>query len=194
MMDSPIGVLLLVGEDEPERAVRGRTDSGNDVSVAGLYTAEHVRLPTPPGDRDDAAFARATEELTEYFEGQRRDFDVCLNPRGTEFQRHVWSALRSIPFGHTASYADIAAAVGRPSAVRAVGAANGRNPISIIVPCHRVVGSNGALTGYAGGLEAKNWLLTHERAVAGLASAGSPSNAVSAVSAGSASGVRLSGQ
>jgi methylated-DNA-[protein]-cysteine S-methyltransferase len=105
---------------------------------------------------------QAMQQLAEYFDGTRRVFDLPLRPEGTEFQRRVWGQLLQVPFGQTVSYQDIARAIGRPRAVRAVGAANGRNPISIVVPCHRVVGSDGGLTGYGGGLWRKEWLLRHE--------------------------------
>ncbi len=106
----------------------------------------------------------AKEQLHEYFKGQRKDFDLPLDPKGTAFQQQVWQALLTIPFGQVASYSDMAQSIKNPKAVRAVGAANGKNPISIIVPCHRVIGANGTLTGYAGGLERKQWLLQHESA------------------------------
>ena len=106
-------------------------------------------------------------ELAEYFDGDRTEFSVPLAPAGTDFQRGAWVALRRIPFGETRSYGEQAKAIGRPTAVRAVAKANGDNPIAIIVPCHRVVGSDGKLTGYAGGLHRKRFLLDHERAVAG---------------------------
>ena len=106
-------------------------------------------------------------QLGEYFEGHRQDFDLPLDPTGTEFQLSAWTALRSIPFGTTVSYGEQAEQMGDKRKARAVGAANGRNPISIIVPCHRVVGSNGSLTGFAGGIDTKDWLLIHERRVAG---------------------------
>jgi len=105
---------------------------------------------------------RAAAQLAEYFAGARRDFDVPLAPRGTGFQQRVWRELAKIPYGQTRSYGELARSLGRPTASRAVGAANGRNPISILVPCHRVVAGTGALTGYAGGLAAKRWLLEHE--------------------------------
>lgn len=105
---------------------------------------------------------RAAAQLAEYFAGERAEFDIPLAPRGTGFQRLVWAALEQIPFGETRSYGELAAGLGRPSASRAVGAANGKNPISILVPCHRVIAGSGALTGYAGGLAAKRWLLAHE--------------------------------
>jgi methylated-DNA-[protein]-cysteine S-methyltransferase len=111
-------------------------------------------------------------QLAEYFRGTRRAFDLPLDFHGTDFQKQVWSSLLSIPFGETRSYLDVARAVGNPAAVRAVGAANGRNPISIIAPCHRVIGTNGGLTGFGGGLEAKAWLLAHESPQRNLLAAG----------------------
>jgi len=102
------------------------------------------------------------QQLTEYFRGARKTFDLPLDPKGTQFQKSIWACLIQIPFGKTISYRDIADMVNNPKAVRAVGGANGRNPIGIIVPCHRVVGANGTLTGYAGGIERKLWLLEHE--------------------------------
>lgn len=102
------------------------------------------------------------EQLTEFFAGQRQQFDLPLDPQGTEFQRQVWQALAAIPFGETRSYGQLAEGLGRKGAQRAVGAANGRNPISIVIPCHRVIGSDGSLTGYAGGMGRKQWLLAFE--------------------------------
>ena len=110
----------------------------------------------------DALLAQAREELLAYFDGRLRDFTVPLAPNGTEFQRRVWTELTKIPFGATISYARLARRVSNAAAVRAVGAANGRNPIPIIVPCHRVIGSDGSLTGFGGGLHRKQWLLKHE--------------------------------
>ena len=107
--------------------------------------------------------ARAAAQLREYFAGERTMFDLPLAPDGTGFQRIVWEALERIPYGVTRTYGELAAAIGRPAASRAVGSANSRNPISIIVPCHRVIGANGTLTGYAGGMRAKQWLLDHEQ-------------------------------
>lgn len=112
--------------------------------------------------------ALAARQLDEYFAGERREFDLPLAPRGTGFQERVWRALLAIPFGVTRSYGELARTIGRPSASRAVGAANGKNPIAIIVPCHRVIGANGTLTGYGGGLPIKRWLLEHEAKLAGL--------------------------
>jgi methylated-DNA-[protein]-cysteine S-methyltransferase len=103
------------------------------------------------------------EQLAEYFEGKRREFSLKLNPRGTDFQKRVWAELEKIPYGKTVSYGDIARAVGNPAAVRAVGGANGRNHIVVIIPCHRVIGSDGSLTGFGAGLWRKEWLLNHER-------------------------------
>jgi methylated-DNA-[protein]-cysteine S-methyltransferase len=112
--------------------------------------------------RDDPILMACARQLKEYFDGTRRHFDLPLEPRGTEFQLRVWEALTQIPYGQTRSYRDIALAIGKPTAVRAVGAANGRNPLPIVVPCHRVIGSDGSLTGFAGGLEAKTRLLQLE--------------------------------
>jgi methylated-DNA-[protein]-cysteine S-methyltransferase len=114
------------------------------------------------GERDEL-LDRAIEEVDEYLAGKRTAFSIPLAAEGTAFQRDVWNALRAIPFGETRSYADVAAAIGRPKAVRAVGAANGRNPLGIVVPCHRVIGADGSLTGYAGGMERKKFLLDLER-------------------------------
>ena len=152
LIESPIGELLVTGEvvDGP-------------LNVTRLYTPGHGRRVDQAWVRDDEAFTELVRQLGEYFAGDRRDFDLSANAPGTAFQQLVWDELRRIDYGHTASYGEVAAAIGAPSASRAVGGANGRNPISIIVPCHRVVGSNGLLTGYAGGLSAKSWLLEHER-------------------------------
>ncbi len=149
-IDSPLGHLRLVGNDEV---------------LTGLYLADHQRCPAPSKDwsEHNEVLEPVCRQLGEYFAGERSEFDVPMRLEGTPFQVEVWGALRSIPYGTTASYADIARAVGRPSAVRAVGAANGRNPISIIVPCHRVIGADGTLTGYGWGVDRKAWLLAHER-------------------------------
>lgn len=149
-VDSPIGPLTLVN--------RGG-------ALAGVYMSEHKHSPEPStfGPRVDDGFGEVQRQLAEYFEGERTEFTVSLDLRGTPFQRQVWEALRTIPYGQTWSYRGLAEALGRPKAVRAVAAANGKNPISIVVPCHRVVGSNGALTGYAGGLERKRMLLDLEK-------------------------------
>ena len=148
-MDSPIGELTLTGD--------GR-------ALTGVYM-ERPGGPNPEWMRDDDGLAEARRQMEAYFAGALTSFDLPLAPRGTPFQEQVWGALRSIPYGKTASYRDIAVQVGNPTAVRAVGAANGRNPIAIIVPCHRVIGADGSLTGYGGGMERKRWLLDLEARV-----------------------------
>ena len=151
IVDSPVGELTLVGHGD---------------ALSGVYFPEHVRRPATDtfGPRDDAAFPLAVAQLTEYFAGTRTTFDLELAPRGNGFQRKVWAQLIEIPYGQTRTYGQLALALGDPGLARAVGAANGQNPLSIIVPCHRVVGSNGQLTGYAGGLARKAFLLELEAA------------------------------
>lgn len=149
---SPVGTLTLVASDVGLAAVLWLDDRSGRVPL-GRIAAD--------GDANPHLRA-AAEQLAAYFAGYRRSFAVPLDMRGTSFQRDVWTALTTIPFGETRSYRDIAKAIGRPAACRAVGAANGRNPVSIIVPCHRVIGTGGSLIGFAGGLEAKRWLLAHE--------------------------------
>ena len=148
----------------------GRLIVASDGSaVAGVWMAN----ASPSDDRweqqrgTDPVLAEARRELLAYFDGTLREFRVPLAPNGTAFQRRVWTALTNIPYGTTTSYADLARRLGNLTAVRAVGAANGRNPIPIIVPCHRVIGSDGSLTGFGGGLDRKRWLLHHEGALAG---------------------------
>lgn len=119
-------------------------------------------MPEVRACHDDIPLTAARRQLTAYFDSQLQAFDLPLAPAGTRFQRQVWQALRNIPFGQTQSYGELAQRIGRPKASRAVGLANGRNPISIIIPCHRVIGANGNLTGYGGGIECKQWLLQHE--------------------------------
>ncbi len=151
-LDSPLGVLTLVASDVGLVAVLWPDDDPRRVPLTAIV------------QHDDHPILRAaTAQLTAYFAGERRVFDVPLDMRGTDFQKAVWAALLTIPYGETRSYGTIALALGRPDASRAVGAANGRNPISIIVPCHRVVGSTGKLTGFAGGMTAKARLLALER-------------------------------
>lgn len=120
------------------------------------------RVNSPADATSNSIGQEAAQQLSEYFAGERTCFDLPLDLRGTEFQKQVWESLATIPFGQTVSYAEQAERVGRPSAVRAVAAANGKNPVSIVLPCHRVIGSDGSLTGYAAGLDAKRWLLAHE--------------------------------
>lgn len=155
-IDSPVGELRIVASDLGVRAVLWPDD------------VDRVPVPTDVATGDaHPVLAVAARELAEYFAGDRQEFDVALDPEGTEFQHQAWRALRSIPYGETVSYGEQAERMGDKNKARAVGAANGKNPISIIVPCHRVVGSNGTLTGFAGGLETKQWLLAHEQRVAG---------------------------
>ncbi|HEY1175032.1 MAG TPA: methylated-DNA--[protein]-cysteine S-methyltransferase [Phytomonospora sp.] len=150
VVGSPIGELTLVGEGD---------------ALVGIYMEEqrhHPGLETF-GPRDGEGFDTVTAQLAEYFDGKRSTFDVPLRMHGTPFQREVWNELLDIPAGETRTYGELAARLGRPAASRAVGLANGKNPISIIVPCHRVVGANGSLTGYGGGLPRKRFLLELER-------------------------------
>lgn len=148
-IESPVGRLMLAGDSE------------------GLLSISFMegRHPTPPEESwlvDDRPFGDAAEQLQAYFDGNLREFNLRLVPRGTQFQLQVWSALREIPYGTTISYAELARRIGKPKAVRAVGAANGKNPLAIVVPCHRVIGSNGSLTGYGGGMRNKEYLLALE--------------------------------
>jgi methylated-DNA-[protein]-cysteine S-methyltransferase len=153
-MPSPVGPLTLVAHDDALIAVLWPEELDGRVRFEQdpVETAQHPVLDL------------AVTQLDEYFEGSRRSFALPLEPRGTDFQRLVWWSLAEIPFGETSTYGKQAANIGRPTAVRAVGAANGRNPLSIVLPCHRIVGADGKLTGFAGGIETKRWLLDHERA------------------------------
>ena len=151
--DSPVGKLTLIGSDKGLAAILWENDKPGRVRVKGEIE-----------DNDHLILLEAQRQLNEYFQGKRNSFSVPLDPIGTEFQKDVWKALASIPYGQTRTYGDIAKQLGNPSAVRAVGAANGRNPISIILPCHRVIGASGDLTGFAGGLETKAYLLSLEGA------------------------------
>ncbi|HEX3647112.1 MAG TPA: methylated-DNA--[protein]-cysteine S-methyltransferase [Pseudonocardiaceae bacterium] len=149
VVDSPTGPLTLVADDGV---------------LTGLYMDQQRHRPVQEtfGDPDAGQFGQVIEQLAEYFDGGRREFDVPLALHGTDFQRTVWQALRTIRYGETLSYGQLADRIGRPTASRAVGLANGKNPISIIVPCHRVIGSTGDLTGYGGGLDRKRQLLALE--------------------------------
>jgi methylated-DNA-[protein]-cysteine S-methyltransferase len=149
-MESPVGTLTLT-------AVDGR--------LTGLHMdgQRHAPASSVDWERDDAGLADVAEQLEAYFAGSREEFDVALDLQGTDFQCEVWAGLLGIPYGETVSYGELARRVGRPGASRAVGLANGRNPVAIIVPCHRVIGADGTLTGYGGGLDRKVWLLDHER-------------------------------
>ena len=146
----PIGDLEIVASDQGLVAVLWQDDDRWAFGKAHLG--------------GNAVTAAAEIQLKEYFAGERTEFDLPLDLRGTEFQESVWRSLADIPYGTTVSYGEQAQRLGRPSSVRAVASANGSNPVSIVLPCHRVIGSNGKLTGYAGGLDAKQWLLTHEGA------------------------------
>jgi methylated-DNA-[protein]-cysteine S-methyltransferase len=160
---SPVGRLVLIASDAGLRAVLW---DGDDPARAGLGTA-----PLHETDHPSPVLAETRRQLDAYFAGARTSFDLPLDLQGTPFQQEAWRALAEIPFGETRSYARQAARLGRPKAFRAVGAANGRNPLSIVLPCHRVIGSDGSLTGFAGGIETKRWLLEHERAVVAARSA-----------------------
>lgn len=147
---SPLGDLTLVATDG---------------SLTGLYFRHHWHRPGPAtfGSRDSTGFGDVTEQLGEYFGGQREDFDLPTDPRGDEFQHRVWALISRIPYGQTTSYGELARQLGGGTAAKDVGQAVGRNPLSVIVPCHRVVGKDGQLTGYAGGLARKRFLLDLER-------------------------------
>jgi methylated-DNA-[protein]-cysteine S-methyltransferase len=156
-MSSPVGRLTLVATDNGLAAILWKNDRPG-----------RVRLNVAAEMNDHPVLVETERQLEEYFAGRRTEFALTLDPSGTPFQRRVWDALRTIPFGETRSYAQIATQIGHPTAMRAVGAANGRNPLSIVVPCHRVVGSTGALTGFAGGLDVKAYLLALESGLPSL--------------------------
>ena len=147
---SPIGQLLLAG-------------SADALQVIGFPHGDKARRADIGWERYDEPFKKTARQLNEYFAGDRQEFELDLAPDGTTFQVEVLEALRGIPYGETCTYRDIAVAVGRPKAVRAVGNANGRNPLPIVIPCHRVIGSDGSLTGFGGGIEAKRYLLDIEQ-------------------------------
>ncbi|NQX76249.1 methylated-DNA--[protein]-cysteine S-methyltransferase [Gilvibacter sp.] len=146
-LDSPLGTLLLEG------------DADGIQKLSALDTAESPSAEIPEPLQD------AARQIQDYFKGNRNDFDLKLNPQGTAFQQQVWKQLLEIPFGKTTSYMDMAKSLGDPKTIRAAASANGKNPIMIIIPCHRVIASDGGLTGYAGGLWRKQWLLEHESPV-----------------------------
>jgi methylated-DNA-[protein]-cysteine S-methyltransferase len=155
VLDTPLGAMPCV-----------RDDVG--ITLLLLPRGRNAMRPAPEWLRDDAAFADVRGQLGEYFAGERTEFDLPLHLVGSTFQRSVWAALLEIPFGETTSYGAIANRLGQPGAARAVGLANGQNPVPIIVPCHRVIGADGSLTGYGGGLDTKRWLIAHEAARTGL--------------------------
>ncbi len=153
--DSPVGRLLLAG-------------SRHALKVVGFSQGSRARGVEDDWERYDEPFRRVKRQLSEYFDGDRRSFDLALAPDGTDFQRAVWQALLTVPYGATRSYRDVAEQIGHAKAVRAVGAANGANPIPLIIPCHRVIGADGSLTGFGGGLDTKRYLLDLERSHSGL--------------------------
>jgi methylated-DNA-[protein]-cysteine S-methyltransferase len=149
-MESPVGTLLL---------------RGDGASLIGMFMQKQRYRPELPDNciRDHGLFGAVAKQISAYFAGELQAFDLPLAPQGTAFQKLVWQGLLDIPFGATESYGALAKRIGHDGAARAVGLANGHNPIGIIIPCHRVIGANGSLTGYGGGIERKQWLLTHER-------------------------------
>jgi len=152
-VDSPVGPLFVAADEEGLHAIEFRENR------------HPVKRKADWREGDNAVLRRARRQLDEYFSGKRRAFDLPLSPAGTEFQRSVWTKLATIPYGETISYAQLASRVGKPSAMRAVGAANGRNPLPIVLPCHRVIGADGSLTGFGGGLPTKQFLLKLEGAL-----------------------------
>lgn len=148
--ESPVGSLLLAGD-------------GVALSLISFPTGKATSQPAADWMRRNDAFIPVKQQLAAYFAGELTNFDLELIPQGTDFQLAVWSALKTIPYGETRSYGDIATVIGKPDASRAVGAANGQNPLPIVIPCHRVIGSNGSLTGFGGGLECKQFLLRLEQ-------------------------------
>ena len=153
--EAPFGVLTVVGSDLGIRYVMFNNDA-HPKPLERLHISE-TEIHDSVND--------AITQLQEYCDGSRRDFDLPLDLQGTEFQVAAWRALADIPYGHTASYGQQAASIGRPKAVRAVGGANGRNPVAIVLPCHRIVGADGSLTGFGGGIAVKKWLLDHEQSM-----------------------------
>ncbi|UCA56992.1 MULTISPECIES: methylated-DNA--[protein]-cysteine S-methyltransferase [Aequorivita] len=147
-IDTPIGTLMLSFNKKFELVSVVFTDDEITLPVANVLGSEEIQ--------------QVKKQFEEYFEGKRKDFNIKLSPHGTEFQKKVWRELLNIPFGKTVSYQQIANTLGDPKVIRAAASANGKNPISIVIPCHRVIGSDGSLTGYAGGLHRKKWLLEHE--------------------------------
>jgi len=145
--NSPLGIIEITGDDS---------------SVSGIDFVDE-NMDDLPENSESPALSKCASQLEEYFSGKRKTFDVPLKLDGTTFQEKVWEALKEIPYGETRSYQDIAIMTGNPRAVRAVGGANNKNPVGVIVPCHRVIGKDGSLTGYGGGLWRKEWLLEHEK-------------------------------
>jgi methylated-DNA-[protein]-cysteine S-methyltransferase len=174
LIDNEAAALRTGGDEPPSFRAIYRAPIGEILLVAGEDGLRELRLPGPgaDGDRPPAGagtcvpLEEAVEQLEAYFAGELTNFDLPLVMRGTAFQRRVWGALADIPYGRTESYGSVATRVGNPKASRAVGMANNKNPLPIVLPCHRVIGANGKLVGYGGGLWMKEWLLGHEKAVA----------------------------
>ena len=152
IIETPIGAMEAVFEG----------DALSELRFVSRDRSVERQAPSPVEREKSSPYATTAKQLAEYFAGKRKTFDLVLAPKGTPFQLAVWNELTKIEYGDTISYAELAFRIGRPAAVRAVGAANGANPIPLIIPCHRVIGSNGTLTGYGGGIERKQWLLAHE--------------------------------
>lgn len=149
-LESPIGEIIVTADEQ---------------GIRSIYSPTHETLIAQIDNykRDDAKLRDATDQLRAYFAGELQEFSLTLNPQGTPFFKHVWNQLELIPYGTTISYGELAKKIGKPTASRAVGMANGRNPISFVIPCHRVIGQNGSLTGYGGGLKLKRWLIEFEK-------------------------------
>lgn len=147
-VETPIGILCIESDEK---------------AITGLYFDREYKNPSKQKEPETDLLKRAKEQLMEYFDGNRENFDLPLNPSGTEFQKKVWRALCTIPYGQTRSYGEIAALIGNPKACRAVGGANNKNPIMILIPCHRVIGADGSLVGFGGGLDAKRYMLKLEK-------------------------------
>ena len=161
-MTTPLGPMLAIADDDGIVMLEFVDDGDLESAIVRLKRNLGACSVAPSEHRHLAALKK---QLAEYFKGARQEFTVPLNPHGTDFELSVWSYLRKIPYGETRSYGQQARAIGKPAASRAVGAANGRNDIGILIPCHRVIGASGSLVGYGGGLERKKWLLNHEREV-----------------------------
>lgn len=177
ILDTPIGRMIAIAGRTGLHMLEFVDGRGTRTSVARLLR----RLDARVAARTDPHLSETAAQIAEYFEGRRRAFDLSISAVGTERQRRAWRYVSAIPYGDTRSYSDLASALGNARAVRAAGSANAANPVSIVVPCHRVVGANGVLTGYGGGLERKRWLLEHERRVT-VALAASPSGGAAAPS------------
>ncbi len=176
-ISTPLGAMTLVASSKGLRAVRFPGERPDRLALGPVVDTSQADTVAGSPTRDTAAVAiltSASTQLLEYFAGDRRTFDLALDARGTPFQHRVWAVLATIPYGHTLTYGEQATRLGDVQMARAVGTANGQNPLGIVVPCHRVIGASGHLTGFGGGLEAKAWLLRHEQGIADLWSSSSP--------------------